>query len=130
MRRTMRTGLIAILSAAALITGCRSSYQNRVNQDLWERELRLQEDCIYRLKWALEDKQRELDDANQRLGTTKKEVDIFRGSSGAQSGPDLGAPPAFNPAGGSRGNSTPTLPPAPELPEVQPGKEFVPGVPA
>jgi hypothetical protein len=100
-------------------------YRQRVNQQLWERELRLQEDCIYRLRWALEDTQRRLDDANQRLNTANKETDVLRDRSG---GPDLSVPPSLlGPAsGGGRGSEAPKLPPAPSGPLVEPGREFNP----
>ncbi|HTQ39228.1 MAG TPA: hypothetical protein VMJ32_09370 [Pirellulales bacterium] len=126
----MKTGYfrhVVTLSVLALLlpaSGCFSNYKNRVNQQLWERELRLQEDCIYRLRWELEDKQRELDEANARANSLNKQTDILRGNN--SSGPDLGPPPPFTPSPG-RGTETPGLPPAPpSMPEVQPGKPFTP----
>lgn len=136
----MKTGFsrhiiaFTVLALLPLAGGCYSNYKARTNQDLWEREMRLEEDCIYRLRWQLEDKQRELDEANARANSLNKQTDIFRsgggGGGGASSGPDLGPPPAFNPnSGGSKpNNEAPRLPPAPSgLPEVQPGKPFIPG---
>jgi hypothetical protein len=119
----MRTGLLAIILPLALSTGCASMYKQRVNQQLWERELRLQEDCIYRLKWQLEDAQRQLDDANTRLGSSTKENNILRDSVG----PDLTAP---IPSTSSGRPDAPRLPPAPNqqgLPNIQQGQEFIPG---
>jgi hypothetical protein len=102
-------------------------YKQRVNQQLWERELRLQEDCIYRLKWQLEDSQRQLDDANQRLNTAGKENNVLRDSVG----PELSSPSAFGGSGSSggtgRSSEAPRLPPAPGLPNIQQGQEFIPG---
>ena len=101
MRTGLRATLPVVVAAAAIASGgCMHAYKERVNQALWERELRLQEDCIYRLKWQLEDKQRELDEANQRAGTARKEADVFRNDNRSNSGPDLGPPPPFNPLRG------------------------------
>jgi hypothetical protein len=121
----MKAGIVLYLAGLFLLplsTGCNSMYRNRVNQDLWERELRLQEDCIYRLKWQLEDTQRALAEANQRLGTANKAADVMRG------GPALTLPPSS--PGNRGGEAPPALPPAPNLPEVQPGQEFIPGSPS
>jgi len=121
----MKAGILVLLSGLSLLplaSGCAGMYRNRVNQDLWERELRLQEDCIYRLKWQLEDTQRALAEANQRLGTANKAADVMRG------GPELTLPPS---SPGNRGGvAPPALPPAPNLPEIQPGQEFTPGGPS
>src|SRR5262245_3142213 len=123
-RRTMKAGIRATLALALLalvgFSGCTGAYKQRVNQQLWERELRLQEDCIYRLKWQLEDTQRALDEANARTGTLRKETDIYRGGSG---GPELAPPRPSAPPGG-RGGEGPALPPAPNVPDIQPGQEF------
>src|SRR5689334_21087635 len=110
MRRTMKTGLLFVLLSALVLSGCRS--QARVNQQLLERELRLQEDCIWKLKWALEDQQRALDDARAQSETYKKEADTVRGK--AASGPDLSPPSSIlAPAeGGTRDTEAPRLPPA------------------
>jgi hypothetical protein len=133
----MKTGLssrfilLGVLALICLSSGCYSNYKNRVNQQLWEREMRMEEDCIYRLRWELEDKQRELDAANARMDSLNKQTDILRGNS--SSGPDLGPPPAFNSSGSGRsgsGGEAPRLPPAPApsgLPEIQQGKPFTPG---
>jgi hypothetical protein len=121
----MKAGMLVYLAAVLVLplsSGCAGMYKNRVNQDLWERELRLQEDCIYRLKWQLEDTQRALAEANQRLGTANKAADVMRG------GPALTLPPSS--PGNRGGEAPPALPPAPNLPEVQPGQEFVPGGPS
>ena len=118
----MKAGILvclAVLSLLPLSTGCASMYRSRVNQELWERELRLQEDCIYRLKWQLEDTQRALAEANQRLGTANKAADVLRG------GPELTVPRTSPGARG--GEAPPALPPAPNLPEIQQGQEFTPG---
>src|SRR5262245_24271064 len=125
MRRSMKAGILIFVSGLCLLpltSGCAGMYRNRVNQDLWERELRLQEDCIYRLKWQLEDTQRALAEANQRLGTANKAADVMRG-------PALTLPPS---SPGNRGGEAPpaALPRAPNLPEVQPGQEFIPGSPS
>jgi hypothetical protein len=99
--------------SAVLFSGCRS--QSRVNQQLLERELRLQEDCIWQLKWALEDQQRALDDARAQADTFKKEADTVRGK--AASGPDLTPPSTIlAPAQGGRDSEAPRLPPAPGIP--------------
>ncbi len=123
----MRTGLICIVLGALVAPGCANMYKQRVNQQLWERELRLQEDCIYKLRWALEDTQARLDEANQRLATAGKENDVLRDRSG---GPDLTIPPGIEgPSGGGSGrrSEAPSLPPAPGAPLVEPGREFTPG---
>jgi hypothetical protein len=123
----MKTGLtVGALCLLLSVSGCASYYKDRVNQQLWERELRLEEDCIYRLRWELEDKQRELDEANARANSLNKQTDILRDRG---SGPDTGPPPAFSPSspGGGRNNEMPRLPPAPGLPDVEPGKPFIPG---
>jgi hypothetical protein len=113
-----------------VFSGCATAYKERVNQALWERELRLEEDCNWKLRWQMEDMQRQLDEANQRAGTARKEADIFRDQNGAASGPDLnGPPPAFNPSSSSRGSESPTLPPAPKLPEIEQGQQFNPSAP-
>jgi hypothetical protein len=120
----MKAGIVVYLAGLVLLplsAGCNSMYRNRVNQDLWERELRLQEDCIYRLKWQLEDTQRALAEANQRLGTANKAADVMRG-------PALTLPPSS--PGNRGGEAPPALPPAPNLPDVQPGQEFIPGSPS
>jgi hypothetical protein len=106
----MKTGLLFVLMSAVLFSGCRS--QSRVNQQLLERELRLQEDCIWRLRWALEDQQRALDDARAQADTSKKEADTVRGK--AASGPDLSPPSSIlAPAESGRDSEAPRLPPAP-----------------
>lgn len=120
----MRTGLLAILLPLALSAGC--MYQARVNQQLLQRELRLEEDCIYRLKWQLEDSQRELEEAKLQLGTLQKQSDVLR-ERGTGSGPDLSAPLGGT---GGRGSNAPRLPPAPNLPSVDPGIEAPPSNPA
>jgi hypothetical protein len=121
----MRTVLLAIVLPLALSMGCGQMYKQRVNQQLWEREMRLQEDCIYKLRWQLEDAQRQLDDANQRLNTSTKENGVLRDSVG----PDLSAPSPFGGPSGSSGRSLDgrRLPPAPGLPNIDTGKEFIPG---
>ena len=99
----MKAGILVFLAGLSLLplsSGCASMYRNRVNQDLWERELRLQEDCIYRLKWQLEDTQRALAEANQRLGTANKAADVMRG------GPELRLPPS---SPGNRGGEAPSI---------------------
>ncbi|HZZ29692.1 MAG TPA: hypothetical protein VFE46_16970 [Pirellulales bacterium] len=132
----MKTGLsqnhwlcflcLAVLALLPCASGCFSNYKNRTNQQIWEREMRLEEDCIYRLRWQLEDKQRELDEANARTGSLNRQTEILRDR--GTNGPDLGPPPAFSPSNSGRGNESPQLPPAPQgLPEVQPGKPFTPG---
>jgi hypothetical protein len=109
----MKTGLLFVLMSAVVFSGCRS--QSRVNQQLLERELRLQEDCIWRLKWALEDQQRALDDARAQADTFKKEADTVRGK--ASAGPDLTPPSTIlAPAQGGRDSEAPRLPPAPGVP--------------
>jgi len=121
----MKAGILVYLAGLSLLplsAGCAGMYKNRVNQELWERELRLQEDCIYRLKWQLEDTQRALAEANQRLGTANKAADVMRG------GPALTLPPSSPGARG--GEAPPALPPAPNLPEIQQGQEFIPGSPS
>jgi hypothetical protein len=121
----MKAGILVYLAGLFVLplsSGCASMYKSRVNQDLWERELRLQEDCIYRLKWQLEDTQRALAEANQRLGTANKAADVLRG------GPELTLPRS---SPGARGGEAPSaLPPAPNLPDVTPGQEFTPGGPS
>ena len=120
----MRTVLIAIALPLVFSTGCAQMYKQRVNQQLWEREMRLQEDCIYKLRWQLEDTQRQLEDANQRLNTSTKENGVLRDSVG----PDLGAPPPFGGSSGSgRSSEAPRLPAAPGMPSIDTGKEFIPG---
>jgi hypothetical protein len=109
----MKPGLLFVLMSAVLFSGCRS--QSRVNQQLLERELRLQEDCIWRLKWAMEDQQRALDDARAQADTFKKEADTVRGK--AASGPDLTPPSSIlAPAESGRDSEAPRLPPAPGVP--------------
>jgi hypothetical protein len=109
----MKTGLLFVLLSALVLSGCRS--QSRVNQQLLERELRLQEDCIWRLKWALEDQQRVINEARQQAETYKKEADALRGK--ASTGPDLSPPSSIlAPAeGGGRDTEAPRLPPAPTI---------------
>jgi hypothetical protein len=121
----MKAGILVYLAGLSLLplsAGCAGMYKNRVNQELWERELRLQEDCIYKLKWQLEDTQRALAEANQRLGTANKAADVMRG------GPALTLPPSS--PGNRGGEAPPALPPAPNLPDVTPGQEFTPGIPS
>lgn len=107
----MKSGLLFVVLSAVLFSGCRT--QSRVNQQLLERELRLQEDCIWKLKWALEDQQRALDDARQQMETYRKEADALRGKTAT--GPDLSPPSSIlAPAeGGGRDSEAPRLPPAP-----------------
>ena len=56
----MKTGILIAMLPVLLSAGCCNMYKNRVNQQLWERELRLEENCIYQLRWQLEDKQRRI----------------------------------------------------------------------
>jgi hypothetical protein len=109
----MKTGIIAILLLSFCSTGC--LYRNRVNQQIMERELRLEEDCIYRLKWQLEDCQQQLAAAKFQAETLQKEADVLRGRN-ASGVPDYGTP---SPSGGGRQDSSPNLPPAPRLPSVE-----------
>jgi hypothetical protein len=109
----MRTGIITILLLSLCSTGC--LYRNRVNQQIMERELRLEEDCIYRLKWQLEDCQQQLAAAKFQAETLQKEADVLRGRNAAGV-PDYGTP---GPSGGGRQDSSPNLPPAPRLPSVE-----------
>ncbi len=121
----MRTGLLIVALPALILSGC--MHQARNNQQLLERELRLQEDCIWRLKWAMEDQQRALDDARQQAETFKKEADALRGK--AATGPDLSPPSSIlAPSGGGGRDRDPSqLPPAPNTgPLVEPGTEIAP----
>ncbi len=92
----MKTGLLAILLPAALSAGC--MYQSRVNQQLLQRELRLEEDCIYRLKWQLEDTQRELEAAKAQVDSLQRQADVLRERPG-------GAPDLSSPSGGAGGSA-------------------------
>ena len=112
----MRTGLLAIVLPLVLSTGC--LYQARVNQQLLERELRLEEDCIYRLKWQLEDTQRELESAKAQADSLQRQADVLRERPGGA--PDLNAP------SGGAGGTAPRLPAIPPLPSVEPGIEAPP----
>jgi hypothetical protein len=130
----MKTNLFAVflLLPVALSLGCAATYKDQINQQLWLRELRLMEDCNYRLKWQIEDMQRELDEANARIQTLTRETGTLR-DRGSSSGPDLSLPPALRSQGGSgsgRDSEAPMLPPAPGTMDVQPGREFTPGKPS
>jgi hypothetical protein len=131
MRRTMKTNFfaLALLLLLAVLPGCAATYKERINQQLWEREMRLMEDCNYRLKWQIEDMQHALDEANAQIQTLSKETSTLR-DRGSSSGPDLTLPPALrSPGGGGTGRDSeaPMLPPAPGSTDVQPGREFIPG---
>jgi hypothetical protein len=123
----MKTGIVLALLPVVLLSGCCNYYKNRVNQQLWERELRLQENCIYQLRWQLEDKCRELDAANARNNSLNRQTDVLRDDS---HGPNF-APPAGVPApsgtSGGRSTEAPRLPPAPKLPDIDIGQPFTPG---
>src|ERR1043166_9669707 len=125
MRRNMKTGLLAILATLALSSGC--MYQARVNNQLLQRELRLEEDCIYRLKWQLEDTQRELEAAKAQAVSLQRQSDVLRERGGAPA-PDLGSPLAPSRSGG--GGAPPRLPSVPSLPSVEPGIEAPPAAPS
>ena len=102
---------LALLLPLTLSLGCAASYKERINQQLWEREMRLMEDCNYRLKWQIEDMQHALDDANARIQTLTKETGTLR-DRGSSTGPDLTLPPALrSPNGTGRDSEAPTLPP-------------------
>ena len=127
----MKTNLFAVflLLPVALSLGCAATYKDQINQQLWLRELRLMEDCNYRLKWQIEDMQHELDEANARIQTLTRETGTLR-DRGSSTGPDLTLPPALrSPGGGGSGRDSeaPLLPPAPGSMDVQPGREFKPG---
>ncbi len=125
----MKTSLFVafLLLPVVLSLGCAAAYKDQVNQQLWLRELRLMEDCNYRLKWQIEDMQHALDEANARIQTLSKETGTLR-DRGSSTGPDLTLPPALRSPGGSgRDSEAPTLPPAPGTTDVQPGREFTPG---
>ena len=127
----MKTNLFAVflLLPVALSLGFAATYKDQINQQLWLRELRLMEDCNYRLKWQIEDLQHELDEANARIQTLTRETGTLR-DRGSSSGPDLSLPPALRSQGGSgsgRDSEAPMLPPAPGTMDVQPGREFTPG---
>src|SRR3990172_7746043 len=124
MRRLMRTGILAVLLPVVLSACC--MHNARINQQLLERELRLQEDCIYKLKWQLEDAQRELEEARQQNETLKKEADILREKTGA-SVPDFDVPQGIMGPSGRPADEAPRLPPAPKAPAVEPGIEVQPG---
>jgi hypothetical protein len=121
----MKTGiLVATLPLLLLAGGC-NMYKNRVNQQLWEREMRLQENCIYQLRWQLEDKQRELDAANARADSLSRQTDVLKDQT---QGPNFSPPPAISaPTPGGRGTEAPRLPPAPKLPDIDIGQPFTPG---
>jgi hypothetical protein len=123
----MKTGISIAMLPVLLLAGCCNMYKNRVNQQLWERELRLEENCIYQLRWQLEDKQRELDAANARTDSLNRQSDILKDQT--TSGPNFSPPPAISgPAGGGgRATEAPRLPPAPKLPDIDIGQPFVPG---
>jgi hypothetical protein len=124
----MKTGLLFVLVAALVVPGC-SRYRTRVNQELLERELRLQEDCIWKLRWQIEDQQRALDEARAKAETYKKEADTVRGK--AANGPDLTPPSTIiGPADGGRDTEAPRLPPAPPAgaPLIERGTEIAPPV--
>ena len=90
----MKTNLFAafLLLPMVLSLGCAAAYKDQVNQQLWLRELRLMEDCNYRLKWQIEDMQHALDEANARIQTLSKETGTLR-DRGSSTGPDLTLPP-------------------------------------
>jgi hypothetical protein len=120
----MKTGIFfGVLPLLLLAGGC-NIYKDRVNQQLWEREMRLEENCIYQLRWQLEDKQRDLDAANARIDSLTRQTDVLRDQG---SGPNFSPPAGISAPAGSRGSEAPRLPPAPTLPDVEIGKPFVPG---
>src|SRR5215471_13381093 len=126
MRRLMNTGKSAfgLLLALFLLlsTGC-GTYKQQVDRELWLRELRLQEDCIWRLKWQVEELQQELDAANSRTsGTTP--ATTTGGSTPNR--PVLDAIRNLqNPSGGA-GGEAPPIPPSPAGPSIDLGRPFTP----
>ncbi len=121
----MKTGILVAMLPLLLLAGCCNMYKNRVNQQLWEREMRLQENCIYQLRWQLEDKQRELDAANARIDSLSRQTDVLKDQT---QGPNFSPPPAISaPTSGGRGTEAPRLPPAPKMPDIDIGQPFIPG---
>ncbi|HEY2883543.1 MAG TPA: hypothetical protein VGJ15_13945, partial [Pirellulales bacterium] len=121
----MKTGILIAMLPVLLFAGCCNMYKNRVNQQLWEREMRLEENCVYQLRWQLEDKQRELDAANARADSLNRQTDVLKDQT---QGPNFSPPSGISmPAGGGKGTEAPRLPPAPKLPDIDIGQPFVPG---
>jgi hypothetical protein len=89
--------------ALLLFAGCRSDG----SRELLERELRLQEDRIFRLEDELDDKCRQLDSAHRENQSLKQEL---RGDGGAGSSPAYKASPAMP--------ARPTVPPEVVLPPL------------
>lgn len=94
----MRQWLVGAVAAAVLVAaGCKSDF----NQQLLERELRMQEDQIYNLQDELQDKCARLDRVASENVSLKKQLGIADGG-----GPTVPAGPA------SRFQPTPASPPA------------------
>jgi hypothetical protein len=122
----MKTGKSALGLLLALLPllsiGC-STYKQQVDRELWLRELRLQEDCIWRLKWQIEELQQELDAANARNPATTSSTTP---SSSTPNRPVLDAIRNLqNPSGGGGGDAPP-IPPSPTGPSIDLGRPFVP----
>lgn len=129
----LRLGCSAALAAAV---GCRSD----LNQQLLERELRLQEDQIYQLQDELHSKAARLDRAAMENSSLKKQLGIVdpNASLPTRSLPPPGVaapaspsatlqPPALNPPAALTPQPPALMPPSIEVPPIDaPGIEFVP----
>jgi hypothetical protein len=136
--------IVPVLLAGLLFAGCRSSGRD-INQQLLERELRLQEDHIYALEDELDDFESQLESARYENEALKKQLATGdRGALDSPSAPmiDLPEAPAASPRRSEPRRSEPrSMPmpsgrgssPAPLIEpgiQIDPGEEFDPSTPA
>ncbi len=131
----MKPHRIALLALAGIwLTGCRSN--NNSNQQLLERELRLQEDQIYALEDELDDFECQLESVQNENAALKKQLATGdRGALDSPSAPiiDLPGSPSSPSRSAPSRRSAPSSPAGPMIEpgvEIDPGEEFDPGTSA
>lgn len=124
-RRPCRASvLVAAACAAACVAGCKSD----LNQQLLERELRYQEDQIYRLQDELQSACARLERAAGENASLKRQLGVSEGDSAGPRGATVRTPRGGVPAPVTVPPAL-QIPDAPDVPLVPPTLEGVPPLP-
>lgn len=119
-RTPVASARCAAVALSALLAGCKTD----LNQQLLERELRMQEDQIYLLQDELESKHAKLERAVGENASLKRQLGIIDSVPAPRTQPSSAAPP-----GRSR-DSSPTFVPPPRLPSSPPPPSAPSGSPS
>ncbi len=122
----MKTGILVAMLPLLLLAGCISNYKNRVNQQLWEREMRLAGKL--HLPVALGNWKTNSASSMPPMrarDSLSRQTDVLKDQT---QGPNFSPPPAISaPTPGRPRHRSATLPPAPKLPDIDIGQPFTPG---